>query len=111
MPQQDVVALAREVMEAWNSHDSAKVAALCTEDVVNEGDAMGARLVGREAYRQFAQTYLDAFPDLHFEYSVPLSAGDRVVIEWCGIGTNDGPLMGMPPTGRRSVVNGCNIVE
>jgi len=111
MPQQDLVALAREAMDAWNSHDPMQVAKLCAEDVVVEGDAVGAPLTGREAYRQFAQTYMDAFPDLRFEFDVPLASADRVVVEWRAIGTNDGPLMGMPPTGRQSVVNGCNVIE
>src|SRR5689334_5792301 len=81
MPHQDLVALAREAMEAWNSHDPAQVAACCSEDVVFEGDAVGSPLVGGDALRQFAKMYMDGFSDLHFEYDVPLAADDRAVIE------------------------------
>jgi predicted ester cyclase len=37
------------------------------------------------------------------------SVEDTVITRWHGSGTNDGEMMGMPPTGRRAEVTGITI--
>ena len=111
MPHHDLAALAREAIAAWNSHDPSRVAAIAADDIVIEGDALAAPIRDREAFRQFAQIYMDAFSDLRFEFREPLVIGDTVVTEWHSIGTHDGPLMGIAPTGRTGSVNGCTVDE
>lgn len=41
-----------------------------------------------------------AHPDLRFTIDDLLADGDRVVIRWTLRGTNTGPMLGEPPTGR-----------
>jgi predicted ester cyclase len=42
-----------------------------------------------------------AHPDLRFTIDDLVAEGDRVTIRWTLHGTNTGPLLGWPPTGRR----------
>ena len=111
MPGHDLSALVRDAFDAWNAHDADRLAAFAAEDVVIEGDALGAPIRGRDGYRHFARSYMDAFPDLHFEIRDPLVVGDRCVVEWRATGTHRGSLMGIPGTGRMSVLNGCAILQ
>jgi steroid delta-isomerase-like uncharacterized protein len=41
-----------------------------------------------------------AHPDLRFDIDDLVAEGDRVAIRWTLHGTNRGPLLGRPPTGR-----------
>jgi steroid delta-isomerase-like uncharacterized protein len=38
-----------------------------------------------------------------------IAEGDRVAIRYTGRGTNDGPLSGMPPSGRKMAITGMTI--
>jgi predicted ester cyclase len=38
-----------------------------------------------------------------------IAADDKVITRWRGTGTNDGAMMGMPPTGRHAEVTGITI--
>ena len=52
-----------------------------------------------------------AFPDYHVELQDLIAEGDRVVARERITGTNVGPLLGIPPTGRRICVDGIDIVR
>jgi steroid delta-isomerase-like uncharacterized protein len=56
-------------------------------------------------------TYVRAFPDLHIEIAQTLAEGDFVVSRWTATGTHRGELMGLPPTNRRAVTNGCSVTQ
>lgn len=55
---------------------------------------------GPAAAKALMSTYRDAFPDVQFTIVEQVAEGDRVVTRWTATGTNTGPLMGMPPTGK-----------
>ena len=66
--------------------------------------------------RQYNESFLSAFPDLHFAVERTLVDGDCVVIEWVATGTHEGPLtsasgMTIPPTERHGSVSGVLISE
>ena len=108
MPQ-DIIALVHEQWDAWNAHDVDTVVRDATEDVIQDGDPLPQTLHGRDALRQFAQMYFDAFPDLHFELGEIFVSGDAAVSPWTATGTQRGALGNLPPTGRSATVRGCNI--
>lgn len=64
-------------------------------------DAMPGTPAGREGYRAVAEVLRTGFSDLRFEVDDVIAAGDRVAVRTWFTGTQDGPFMGMPPTGRR----------
>jgi predicted ester cyclase len=50
-----------------------------------------------------------AFPDLHFVIEDLFGEGDKVVVRFTVGGTNDGPFMGRPPTGKTARWSGVTI--
>jgi predicted ester cyclase len=55
---------------------------------------------GPESMRGLAVMLRTAFPDLRFEIEELVAEGDVVAGRLTMSGTHEGPLMGMPPTGR-----------
>jgi predicted ester cyclase len=57
---------------------------------------------GAEAVRAFFSMLLAGFPDARTTILDTLAEGDRVVLRARIEGTQTGPFMGIPPTGRRA---------
>jgi predicted ester cyclase len=86
------------------------------EEVLNQGDvsvvdelidleffnhaAPPGRDRGPESMRWLATMLRTVFPDLHFTIEELVAEGDIVAGRLTMSGTHEGPLMGMPPTGR-----------
>ena len=56
---------------------------------------------GPESMRTLIIMLRTAFPDLHFTIEHLVAEGDTVAGRLTMTGTHEGPLMGMPPTGRK----------
>lgn len=56
---------------------------------------------GPEGVRAVIASLRRAFPDFHLEIEDLAVSGDRVWLRMTGSGTQRGPFMGHPPTGRR----------
>jgi predicted ester cyclase len=69
-------------------------------DVAYHGSG-GEERRGRQAAIDFAATYKDAFPDFFGYVEQIVAEDDFVVSRVRTFGTNTGPVMGMPPRGRR----------
>jgi steroid delta-isomerase-like uncharacterized protein len=68
---------------ALNAHDPDTVAALVTEDFVNEHtSSLGTSLVGRDAYRERLPGFLDAMSGLRYEVEDVIADGDRVALAY-----------------------------
>jgi predicted ester cyclase len=72
---------------------------LVAPNFVNHEGPSGKDL-GTESMRGLATMLRTAFPDLHFEIEDLVAEGDTVAGRLTMSGTHEGPLMGMPPTGR-----------
>jgi steroid delta-isomerase-like uncharacterized protein len=100
----DITQVLKRETEAWNAHDA--------EDAVLYDVALPEPLRGRAAIRDSVAGYIAAFPDFHVEdLGEPIVSGNRVAQEWKVTGTNDGELMGMPPTGKSATTFGCGTAE
>lgn len=90
--------LRRFLDEAWNAHDLRKFDELVSPRVVFHPPRGPPR--DHAGYRETAEAFLAAFPDLHFEaervFGDATHAAARLVIT----GTNRGPFRGRPATGR-----------
>lgn len=53
-----------------------------------------------DGHRAFSATFYDAFPDLKHHVKEIVGEGDRVAVRLRLTGTNTGPLMGKPASGR-----------
>ena len=106
---------ARLALEAFNDRDFDMLLDQSRPDVEIVDQATGERFQGREGARRFAQQWVDAFPDAKCTITNVIGAGDSVVVEYRGQGTNTGPLYtpqgSIPPTGRRAEVVMCDVLE
>jgi steroid delta-isomerase-like uncharacterized protein len=111
MTTQDNAKVVRQMFDAWNAHDPERLVKLLEEKYVSESDTNPGAQTGRDAARQLMTTYVRAFPDLHFDVTQVLSEGEFVVARWTVKGTHRGELMGIPPTNRCAVTNGCSVTQ
>ena len=107
----DAIALTRAYFDGWNRHDVDGIVDTVSDRYVYDSDANPGPVEGRDGLRAFAGAFLGAFPDLAFDVR-PAATGDgRVVAQWTATGTHTGPLMGVPPTGRRFSLRGCDVTR
>ena len=59
--------------------------------------------------KMFYSAFLAAFPDIHVHIEDVFAEGDRLVTRWSAHGTQDGELMGIPPTGKKVSIGGIAI--
>lgn len=70
-------------VHALNAHDAEAIAACVTEDFVNEhASSHGARLVGRDAYRQRLPSFLAEFDAIHYEPELVVADDEAVAIPY-----------------------------
>jgi len=103
-------ALARHWVEAFEKCDKAALASLAAPSIVDHTAVPGLP-AGLEGIQAQAELYSTAFPDIRFTTENVVAEGDRVAITWVAGGTNNGPLQGMPPTGKTASVLGCNLMH
>lgn len=94
-----------ELFRAFNAHDADKVVSLMTEDCVFEAAAgpevHGARHVGRAAVKAAFENVWKGLPDVRWDVTAHVVAGDRAVSEWVFRATR--------PDGARIEVEGCDL--
>jgi steroid delta-isomerase-like uncharacterized protein len=85
---------------AFNERDWDAMRELIADECVFV-DGRGERHEGRDAFvENYSKGWADAFSDGEITEPKYYDAGDTVVTEFVGRGTNDGPLGPMPATGR-----------
>ena len=103
--QQDLTAVADELIAAFNAADWARFAARLDPEVAYEETGTGRRTRGVAAYVALCQGWKVAFPDGHGAIRWVVADGDTVVQELTWTGTQTGPLAGpggaLPASGRR----------
>jgi steroid delta-isomerase-like uncharacterized protein len=109
-PREDLVSLARESVELFNKRDWARMRELLHDDYTftrSDGQIQN----GPEAGVSVAKMYAAAFPDGQLELQRQHIAGDTIVNEMIGTGTQQGAFMGIQPTNRRVRVLICHIMQ
>ena len=95
------------IEEAFNKGNLSAVDELIAEAYLNH--AAGIEVRGREGMKGFVTTYRTAFPDYHCTIEDQIAEGDTVVTRWTARGTQEGELMGIPPTGKRVELTGIVV--
>ena len=99
----------RLIEEGWNQGNTAVFDELLAANYVAH-DPTGP-IHGPEGFKQFYATYRTAFPDTHLAIEDQIAEGDKVTTRWTGTGTHQGPLMGIPPSGKHVTVTGITITR
>jgi steroid delta-isomerase-like uncharacterized protein len=102
-------ALMRRWIEAVNQGNLEVFDELCAPDFVYH-DA-SKTMQGLEPYKQVLSMYLTAIPELHITLEDVIAEGDRVVTRQTYRGTQQGNLMGIPPTGKQLTLTGMAITR
>ena len=92
--------------EIWNNKNIDVADQLIADDHINHDPASPMEVRGPDGFKQLARMYIAAHPDLRFTIEDQIAEGDMVVTRWTASGTQQGPLMGLPPTGKHATVSG-----
>jgi steroid delta-isomerase-like uncharacterized protein len=104
-------ATVREFIEAvFNQHDVDAADKFLAPDVVDHNPWPGFPATV-QGFKDGTRAFLTGFPDARIEIDEMLADGDRVIIRNRLVGTNSGPFMGMPATGKHVDVEGIDIVR
>ena len=110
MSTEDNKALVRRMFEeVWNQGNIARIAEFYSPSHVEHTSS--GPVHGQEGLKQYIMMYRTAFPDAHYTVEDQLAEGDKVVTRWSARGTHQGPLMGIPPTGKQGTVTGIGIAR
>ena len=93
-------AVVRRWIEAYNERDLEAEAAVLAPGLVVHVSAAPGPLEGLEAWRQFSQPFIEAFPDLRLTVEEIMADGDMVAARVVFRGTHRGELQGIPATGK-----------
>jgi steroid delta-isomerase-like uncharacterized protein len=115
----DPAATARAYVTMWNDRDYETIPQLVSESFVMYDPAAPAKEIpgpkgevhGRTGLRQFMELITTAFPDFEVTPLDVLTGEGIAMYEVQLTMTHDGPLGGLPPTGRRVEIRGASILR
>lgn len=103
--------LFRRAYEIMSTGDLAELDELVAEDLVEHAPIPPGFPSGREGVKAFMAEYRKAFPDLRMTIDKYLEQGDVGCAVLRATGTNTGPLMGQPATGKPIDMTMVDIVR
>jgi steroid delta-isomerase-like uncharacterized protein len=92
--------------EVWNQKNLSIADEVIASGFVAHDPHGSSPRSGPEGYKEFVREYLAAFPDLHLTVEDQVCNETAVATRWTCTGTHNGPLFGIPPTGRRVTLSG-----
>jgi steroid delta-isomerase-like uncharacterized protein len=87
------------VQDVLNGHNGSHAASYLTEDMQWHGGTVGT-IAGRDNVAGLLTTVVTSIPDLHAAVQDIFGQGDKVVVRLIVSGTQEGPLLNIPATGR-----------
>ena len=102
----------RTYNDAWSSHDPESVAGFMSDDAVYTDVALGERLEGKLAVRDYVAGLETGFSsDYRIEWGQSVATDEAFATEWTMSGTHDrgDEARGLPATGQRFQVSGVSI--
>lgn len=99
MTREEVLGVVARHQQALATHDTEGLSDLYAEDAETDSP-LGGTVSGVEAVTKVVAAFNDAFPKAAFEFQPPVIDGNRAASFGTISGTQDGPFLGVPPTGR-----------
>lgn len=94
--------------EAVNTGNFALIDEVVASDCVDHDPAPG-QVAGPAGYRMFFTQMRTAFPDLSVSPDTVVADDESIAFAYTLAGTHNGPLMGIPPTGKKVKIRGLQI--
>jgi len=99
--ERNVAVVRRSIDGATNSRDLDGIDERWADDLRWNGGSLGSHS-GREAFKAFAAANASgAWQDMRLEVDEIVAGGDKVVARFTNCGTNIGPFMNTPATGKQ----------
>ena len=96
----------RFLEEAFNKGNLSVLDDLVAGGYVGHDPAIPQPVKGPEGVKEMVGGYRAAFSDLQITIMDQLAEGDKVATRWRAVGTHDGELWGITPTGKKTTVTG-----
>ena len=109
-PEENKALVSRFNEEVFGKRNLAAIDEFITPDQVDHSLPSGLPNT-REGTKQAIAMTLKAFPDLNYQVEDMIAEGDKVVIRYTTIGTQQGPFGPIPPTRKRVAVSGMVITR
>ena len=107
--ERNIAVVRRFIDGAINGRDLAVVDETWAEDMTWHGGSLGT-YQSKAAFLKFAAANAGgAWEDMHLEIHDTIASGDQVVLRFTNSGTNVGPFMGNPATGKHAEWLGIGI--
>src|SRR5689334_1583027 len=107
-PEENKDIVRRYVEGMWDKRDFATI----DEFVSPEFDQHAATVQqGREGLRNFFRMMFGALPDVKFTLESIIAEDDKVATRWTIRGTHQGPLLGIPATGKPVTTTGMSLLQ
>ena len=94
--------------EAVNTGNFALFDEVVASDCIDHDPAPG-QVPGPEGYRMFFTQMRTAFPDLSASPETVVADDESIAFAYTLTGTHNGPLLGIPPTGKKVKIRGLQI--
>ena len=95
--------------EVWNKGEVDLLDDLLTENYINHTPSTPNPPKGASGLKPIIRAIRKGFPDLHYEIKDIIVTKEKVILRVIMTGTQTGPLLGIPPTGKKVEVNQINI--
>ena len=108
--EKEMKALTDANLEVWNKGNLSLFDEILSPEIVlhrNESED----LIGIEAYKEWVSSTRIGFPDFNVTFDEIIIKGEYLVVRWTTSGTNTGPFLGLPPTGKKVNFSGTIITS
>jgi predicted ester cyclase len=109
LPEEMKAAVRRAFDGAFNKGNLAALDQVFTPDMTDHSIALAAGQVGLEGFKKRITRHRTGVPDLQFTIEDILVEGDKLSMRWTMGGTQDGPWLGRPATGKTFTITGMNM--
>jgi steroid delta-isomerase-like uncharacterized protein len=103
--------IAKDLLDAWSSHNTEKTLSFYTDDCILEDLAFGGVKRGKGEVRDYINITFVMFPDVNFKVTSTFCSGDWCASEWVMSGTHKGDAPKLPATGKNFAIRGVSIIE
>jgi predicted ester cyclase len=107
--EQNIAVVQRFIVGAVNGRDPSVLDETWSDDLIWHGGSLG-EFHGKAAFTAaLTNNATSAWSDMRLEIHQIIASGDKVVLRFTNSGTNIGPFMSYPPTGKRAEWLGIGI--
>jgi steroid delta-isomerase-like uncharacterized protein len=114
MPEQNLIGIARELIDAFNAGDTQRFKKHVTADVVYDEVGTQRKMQGADAWVQAWEAWRQALPDVKGTITSAVISGNTVVQEITWQGTHSGPLPlpggTIPASGKRQITRASQVL-